>query len=80
MKINSKQLQEIIKQEILKTLKENYEPEQQVESIVGVLELITDKILNFPIDNPKAVQMLPELENILEQIDGKLEKIIGLNQ
>ncbi len=79
MKITKSQLTELIQGIVKKALKENaaVSPEQQLDDAVSILELISEKVMSFPLDNPQAVQSLPALTDALEQLDGKLGKIVG---
>ncbi len=78
MQISKTQLKKLIESSIKSILKENMTPEDQLNDIVGILELITEKVMSFPVDNPEAVQFLSQLTDVLEQIDGKLSKIVNL--
>lgn len=89
MKIKKSELQEIVRRIVAKALKENLgaveqsknpEVETQLEDAIGILEMISQRIMNFPVDSEKAALVLSSLIENLEKIDGFLGKFVQLQE
>jgi hypothetical protein len=82
MKVTKKQLQEMISGAIKQALKEKESSpvEAQLEDAVGVLEMISQRIMSFPVEDEKAASQLPKLIEALEKIDGFLGKLVNLQE
>lgn len=80
IRTTKKQLQELVKRLVKQSLLENphllsYSDTNPLEDVVGILELISQKIMNFPVDNKQAMMLLPNIILDLEKIDGALERL-----
>jgi hypothetical protein len=85
MKLTKNHLKKLIQEAVKTALKENESlatsnVEAQLEDAIGVLEMISQRIMSFPLENTKAVEMLPRLIENLEKIDGFLSKFVNLQQ
>lgn len=59
---------------------ENDGSEAVLEDAVSILELISQRIMNFPIHDKKALSILPQVIDTLEKIDGFLSRFARLQE
>jgi hypothetical protein len=86
MKVTKKQLEEMIKGAIGELLSEDdgsamgSSIDSQLEDAIGLMEMISQRLMSFPMDNPKAVSLLPKVIDALEKVDGALGKHVNLQE